>query len=180
MRNRLKENALVQKTLLAPMGRFEVLFTLVLLLFVGILLWTTLDYSQYGKIIPLIVGIPTFTFLITTLLGQTSNRLEAILDRFRLDDVLDMSDSISEMDDDGSEESQPLIERRVQLLVISGWILALTAMFHYAGIKNALAAFLPGYYYFEADLSLLRTVGYSAVIWTFIYGVFEVILGTPL
>lgn len=179
MRDRLKEPITIRRLLVIPERYIEMFITLTLLSFVGALLWMSLDYGQFGKLIPLLVGIPTFAFLAVTFLGQASTRCGEFFARFKLDDVLDMSGSVSEFEDD-SDETQPLSERRLQMAIISGWIVLLTVLFATVGIKEAIAVFLLGYYRFQADLNVLRTITYSVAIWGFIYGIFEVMLGTPL
>lgn len=178
-RDRLTDHATLQRLLVAPERYFELLFTLTLLAFVGSLIWMALDYGRYGRLIPLLIAVPTFAFLAVTVLGLLSTRFGQFLDRFKLDDFLDMSDSVSQFEDD-ADESQPLSVRRLRMLVISGWILLLTALFVNVGIKEAIAVVLLGYYRFQAGLSIGRTVAYSAAIWGFIYAIFELMLGTPL
>ncbi|MFC6766132.1 hypothetical protein [Natrinema soli] len=178
-RDRLKEYAAIQRLLVIPERYIEILFTVTLLAFVGLFLWMAPDYGRYGRLIPLLIGVPTFAFLAVTTLGLLSTRFGRFLNRFKLNDILDMSGSVSQFADD-TNESQPLSVQRLQMLVISGWILLLTALFVNVGIKEAIAVFLLGYYRFQAGLSIGRTVAYSVVIWGFIYAVFEILLGTPL
>lgn len=179
MRDWLTDGAAVKRALRAPARRFEMLFTLGLLVLVGTFLVVTFEYSGMAKLIPLLVIVPTFALLWVILLAQTSDQFDALVRRYANDGVLDVSDRFADSADE-DDASQTTAERRAELLGISAWILALTLVFHYVGIKVALAAFLLGYYRFRADQSLPRAIGYSVGVWVFIYLVFEVMLGTTL
>lgn len=174
-------NKFVQRGLFASKERFEFLFTLLLLLFAGVFLWKTFGYEQIARIIPLAVLVPTCLFLCIVLLTQTSSRFNAWVNKYKEKDVFAMDKGFADQDTgEDTAESQSLAEQRVELATISAWILVLTLVFYFIGIKIAIAAFLLGYYYFQADQGLTRAIGYSAGVWLFIYIVFEVFLGTPL
>lgn len=139
----------------------------------------TFDYSGHARTLPLIIGIPTFLFLLIVLLGQVSVRVGTLLKQYQLSELLDIADEIGEHDDDQTNSRPPEVSR-FELIVITGWILSVTALFFIIGIKESIAVFLLGYYRFQAQQTVIRMILYTAVIWTFIYGVFAIMLDLPL
>ena len=169
----------VRRFLRISRSRIELLFTAIVIAFVGTLLWMTFDYSGHARTLPLIIGVPTFLFLLIALLGQVSIRVGTLLEQYQLSKLLDIGDEIDEHDD-GQTSSRPLEVSRFELIVITGWILGVTTLFFVIGIKEAIAVFLLGYYRFQAKQTIIRTLLYTAIILTFIYGVFAIMLGMTL
>ena len=184
IRSRITEHDTTRRLLRAGERRIELAFTLLVTAFMSVLLWKTFEYSGHARTIPLIVAIPTFAFLLIVLLGLISSKCHGLLQQYQLDDFTDMDSELEDLesDEDGesTDDSRPLEVRRLEFVIIAAWIAGGTTLLFVVGIKEAIAVFLLGYYRFEAGQTLPRTIAYSALVWAFIYGLFDVMLGMSL
>lgn len=178
MAGRLPDDSRATRLLAAAdEDQVEWLFTAVLVAFVAILLWMTLGYERFARIIPLIVGVPTLALLLVVLLANSSDRVRAVLERHQFRDVVDIDDEVSaEGDPAAPDPERERYEQRLRFLSIAAWILGFTLLFVYVGIVESVLIFLLGYYRFVSGLSLTRTLTYTIGVEVFVFLVFDLLL----
>lgn len=157
--------------------RVEWMFTGLLVAFVGVLLWTTLGYERFARIIPLMVGVPTFALLLVVWMATHSDRVRAFLARHQIRDVVDIEGDVGPMAGaEATEDGGGLYDRRVRFLAIAAWILGFTLLFVFVGIVESVLIFLLGYYRFASKLSVPQAVAYAIGVVVFVFIVFDLIL----
>ena len=160
--------------------RFDRLFALLLLAFIGVLLADTFQYSDDGQLFPLVIGVPTLLLLVGLLAVQLSSRLNEAASRYASSELFEVDEVVDELEEDDTDaEQRTLQEERVDVILISLWTLALFGVVLLIGFLPGTLVFLLGYYRLQADQSWIRTVAFSLAMWLFVIVIFEVVLNTP-
>ncbi len=175
-KNNLSDNPLLKRvvTAISP-DRVELLFTLVLVLFMGTLLWQTFGYEDFGKIIPLIVATPTFVFLLVILAAAISPRVNEMLNEYQVRDIIDV-DEIEQFTQESEDSESDVYDQRLEFIGITLWIIIFGLLFHYVGAVESITIVLLGYYRITAKQNVVRTVLYTGITLLFIYLVFDMVL----
>ena len=176
---------LVRRLLGIEGRRLDAAFTLVLLAFVGTLLVMTLDYGRQTRLVPLVIGVPTFAMLAALLAMQLSPRLAAVAGRYAagglFEDFADRIDEL-ELEDAEADEAPPAdpVSGRYELALVLGWVLVLFLLVVVIGFLAGSFVYLLGFYRLRAKQDWLRTVAYTVVVWVFAVVIFKAVLNTPL
>lgn len=157
--------------------RYDLLFTLSLLVGVGAFLALTPQYSEDGQLFPLVIGIPTFVLLLGLVIILASPRAKKLAEGFAASDLFDMGD----VDDPETniEQSTDLVEQRQRVIVISTWVIILSAMIWVIGFLAGTLVFMIAFYRLQAEQDIRHTLLYSLLTWIVIVVVFVFALNVP-
>ena len=177
--------SVLKRVLSIEMTRLDASFTLLLLAFVGSLLVMTLEYGRQTRLVPLVIGVPTFVMLGVLLAMQLSPRLASYADRYAAGGLFeDFADQIDEIERDdvvaSNEEKTDTFASRVELVRVLGWVVVLFILVVVVGFLLGSFVYLVGFYRLRARQDWVRTVVYSVVVWVFAVVVFKAVLNTPL
>jgi Na+/H+ antiporter NhaC len=155
--------------------RIEQGFLLVLLAWVSILLYDTRNLSSDGRLMPLLVGIPTLTLILLMLVPVNWSQ---VVGRFLSQES--GSEKTQRLSDRMSSESgnSPAEEQRVALTLI-GWAIALVILIRVFGFYYTLPPYtfvLTWYLNRDVRKALLVTVVFVAAVWFLFIYLFEQLL----
>lgn len=157
--------------------RYDLVFTLSLLVTVGIFLALTPQYSDDGQLFPFVIGIPTFVLLLGLVLIHLSPRTKATMERFTASDMFDMGDV--DEPETNITHSTNLLEQRKRVVVISTWIVVLSALIWVIGFLAGTLVFMIAFYRLRAEQDIGPTLLYSLLTWIVIIVVFVFALNVP-
>lgn len=161
----------------------DLIFTLALLVFVGTLTYLSFGYRFESRVVPQVIGIPTFLMLLMLVAIQVGERIGL----FDVDDVLagsvlsfevEFTESAPEAFEAAADRGTDVSGRSI--VAILGWLALLLLVPFLIGIKYGILLFLVGAYRFYANETWIRTGVIAIVIWGFIIVIFEVILNIRL
>lgn len=167
--------------------KLDRLFTLVLTLSVGWLVvrTATADWGSQTKLTPLIIGVPTLLLLLGLLTVQFSSRAAAVAGKLSTGDVLGIEERVQEMQtrtEESVDERSDATDNggRSAVLVMCFWVLLLFGLVLTIGFTVGIPVYLLTYYRTRAELSWIRSVGLTALVWTFVVVIFIYVLNSPL
>lgn len=169
----------LRRALVVEGGRYDLLFTVFLLLVVGTFLGMTPQYEPQTQLFPLVIGVPTFLLLLGLLLLQSSSRARAKVERFTTTDVFGMQARLGDIDRPDDDGESDVVAQRVRVLGMAGWVLLLGVLIFLFGFLPAMLLFMLAFYRVRADQPWSKTVTYSVVTWLVIVLIFSVALNTP-
>lgn len=176
----------VEQALTVDSRQFDRLFTAILLLMVGTQLALSLNYKGETRLVPLIIGVPTFCLLTILLALQTSTRLANSLDGFSSTDVFGMENQVRNLNDSidtarsDSDDPSSITQRRKDLALIMSWMIVFFGLIFVLGFMLSIPIFLLAFYRLQASRSWPQTLIFTLVVWGFVVVVFKVVLGSPL
>lgn len=171
---------ILSRILQAESTRYDLIFTLFLLLVVGTFLALTPQYSSDGQLFPLVIGIPTFVLLLGLLALILSSRSRKFADKFTAGDLFGV-DELGDIEESESniEQTTNLIEQRKRVIAISTWILVLGLCVLLVGFLAGILVFMIAFYRIHAEETVSRTLLYSLLTWIVIIIVFVYALNVP-
>lgn len=186
-RIRIRAASALEPILRIDTRHYDRAFTLALILTV---LWVivrtvTADWGTRTKLMPIVVGVPTLLMLLLLLAIQVSPRVAELADRLAADDVLGMGERVDEMQaktSEGTEEeaAASMFDSKMDVVTMCFWVLLLFGLVLVIGFTLGIPAYLLAYYRLRADLSWIRAIGLTALIWVFVVVIFIFVLNAPL
>jgi hypothetical protein len=155
--------------------RIEQVFLLILLAWIGILLSATRSLDSDSRLVPLLIGVPTFVLILIVLLpvNWTSVFDRVLPGSADSDEGHRLSDRISS--DSGNS---PAAEQQVALALI-GWIIAAVVLIRVFGFYYTLPPYtfaLTWYLKRDVKKALLVTVIFVTIVWFLFIYLFEQLL----
>lgn len=159
-----------------PETYWDIAFAVSILAFIGIQLSMTPHYQESTQTLPLIIGMPTFGFLLLVVVLK----LAKITDLRQIPGLQSLGEYLDGDERPNSDTSADQLETRKRLAISTLWVLSFFGLVMVAGFVIAVPVFLLVFYRFFAEQSWLRTVLYSAIILVFIVIIFKFALNTQL
>jgi hypothetical protein len=157
----------------------KALFTLVLLAFVALIFFLTLDLSRVARLVPLRVAIPVLGLLILQVLLDLLPAWEQTYRRWQKADLFGiggLQEKAGLQVHESAAEAPPRQRERSILL----WSLALLAFIYLLGLLVVAPLFTLLYLKKQAGESWLLSIVMAMGIWGFLYGIFVLTLHARL
>jgi len=148
--------------------RSERIFTGLLGVFVLTVVIVSFSYSPEARLIPLLVGIPTLLMIVFIFIAE---KFYPKLLRMLNVSMLDLGKVSTKETPSGEPRSI-----RKGLLVISMWLVGYVILIYLAGFLIATAVLFPLFLKIMAKATWVKAIVMGAVVWGFIYGVFELFM----
>jgi len=151
----------------------RVVFALLLLVFVAVILASSLSLSSTSRTFPLIVAVPAVILLLLQLGQEFVPRLRDFIPFLREQAIIEMElpDDLdvqaNEAKPGGKEEPAGMSEWRAM-----AWLLALMAAMYFMHYLIVVPVFMLAFLHFQARASWKVTLGVTAGMWLVIYVLF--------
>ena len=154
--------------------RGNMLFTVLLLVFILIVILTSLTYSPEARLIPLLIGGVTLILGILVLISEFYPGLLKTLDVSLMDFAA--SGAAKEMGSEKPTEVQVV----KKVLNISIWLAGFLVLIYFIGFLISIGMFVLLFLKVYGKRSWVKTIIVSALTWGFIYGTFEMFIKVEL
>lgn len=151
-----------------------------MIIFVTFITIRSFGYSSRGRLVPLIVAIPTLGLLLVVSTYQISPAFADRIDSIFQTNGLDIDERMSDLGDREDITSSEEAQETKQLVQVLAWIVITFVLILLVGFLPGLLIFLLGFYKVQARQPWTSTILYTLLAWGFIYAIFQIILNVPL
>ncbi len=155
--------------------RGNVVLELAFVAFLGVLVVTAFEYNERARLIPLLIGVPTFLMALTLLVADTipavGSRLAFVRQRGF---VLDSSELKSDAEGELADEEHPKFTVRALRLFL--WLAFFVFLLRVVNYIAAVPVFIFLIMVLEARERLITSAATAAVMGLFIFALFKVFL----
>jgi len=154
--------------------RGNILFTCLLLVFILIVILTSLTYSPQARLIPLLIGGVTLILGILVLISEFYPGLLRTLDV----SLMDFATSATPTETDSEKPTEMQVVKKV--LNISIWLASFLVLIYFIGFLISIGVFVLLFLKVYGKRSWVKTIIVSVLTWGFIYGTFEMFIKVEL